>query len=161
LASISRMDIARFYLRRPARMWRRARGFLPIAFSLRPEWCGNFEREAGFGPGAKSHSFAVWSAFHEQILSRAGRAILILLLASPLAAIVLWIRLPGHRFQIECCALLAMGCLLSFAVAAFGDAWDNVKHCYLFNLQLDACLILCLSMAAGSVSKSFTRGTAV
>jgi hypothetical protein len=136
-------------------MWRRAKTFIPTAVSLRPEWCGNFERSAGFGPGAKTTSFTIWSAFHERVLLHLGDLILISLIAFPLAAMVLWMRRPERRVQIELCALLTMSCLLSFAVAAYGDAWDNVKHCFLFNLQLDACLITAVCIVARNITRKF------
>jgi hypothetical protein len=148
--------VAGFYLRHPLRMWRRAKAFLPIAFSLRPEWSGNFERAAGYPPGARSHAFALWSGFHERFLAPAGKSILILLMAAPLAAIMAWRRVPAHRLQIEFCGLLTIGCLAAFAVAAFGDAWDNVKHCFLFNLQLDACLIITVCFLARTTGRMTT-----
>jgi hypothetical protein len=80
--------------------------------------------------------------FHEHVLRRIGRPILILLFISPAIAAIVWIRLPGWR-DIELLALLSAGCLTGFLTAALGDAWDNVKHLFLFNLMLDACLIFC------------------
>lgn len=130
-----------FYLHHPARMLRRARVFLPLAFSLRPEWCGNFELSAHRGHGAKATSFTLWSSFHERVLEPVGPAILLLLALAPLLAIALWFALPPRRLQIEFAGVLVIGALLAFGVAAYGDAWDNVKHCFLFNLELDACLI--------------------
>ena len=135
--------IVHFYFQHPARIWRHARILLPIAFSLRPEWCGNFERSAGRGPGARSAAFTLWSGFHEHVLRRIGRPILILLFISPAIAAIAWIRFPGWRRGIELLALLSAGCLTAFLTAALGDAWDNVKHLFLFNLMLDACLIFC------------------
>jgi hypothetical protein len=134
--------IAEFYFRHPARIWRHARNLLPIAFSLRPEWCGNFERIAGRVPGARSSAFTLWSGFHERVLRGIGRPILILLFISPAIAAIAWIRSPERRRQIELFALLCTGCLTAFLTAILGDAWDNVKHLFLFNLMLDACLIL-------------------
>jgi hypothetical protein len=156
LGRIARTGIAAFYLRHPSRMWRRAKAFLPVAFSLRPEWCGNFEQAAGYPPGAKTHAFALWSGFHERFLAPVGKPILILLMAAPFAAIIVWKRTPSWRLQIELCAILILGCLAAFAVAAFGDAWDNVKHCFLFNLQLDAVLIATLCLLAGTAQRAVT-----
>ena len=141
-SKITHAAIGRFYLQHPARIWRHAKTLLPIAFSLRPEWCGNFERTAGRAPGARSTAFTLWSDFHGQVLRRIGKAILILLLLSPAFAATAWICFPEHRRPIELLALLSVGCLTAFLVAALGDAWDNVKHLFLFNLMLDACLIL-------------------
>jgi hypothetical protein len=139
---ITHAAIVRFYLQHPARIWRHAKTLLPIAFSLRPEWCGNFERTAGRPPGARSAAFTLWSGFHEQVLRRIGKLILILLCLSPAIAATAWIRFPARRRHIELFALLSICCLTAFLVAALGDAWDNVKHLFLFNLMLDACLIL-------------------
>ncbi len=150
---INHVAIARFYLRHPARIWRHARNLLPIAFSLRPEWCGNFERIAGRVPGARSSAFTLWSAFHERVLRRIGRPILILLFISPAIAAIAWIRSPERRRQIELFALLCTGCLTAFLTAALGDAWDNVKHLFLFNLMLDTCLIFVAASAISGKSK--------
>jgi hypothetical protein len=138
---INHAAIVRFYFQHPARIWRHAKTLLPIAFSLRPEWCGNFERTAGRSPGARATSFAWWSNFREQALRRIGKPILILLFISPALAATAWILLPEQRHPIELLALLSLGCITAFFVAALGDAWDNVKHLFLFNLMLDACLI--------------------
>lgn len=146
LQQIRLLDITEYYVRNPAHLWRRLKSLARVGYSLRPEWCGNYERSAGYPPGARSNSFALWSTFHERILGRFGSLILISLAAFPIAAIFLWARLPSRRLQIELSALLAISALFSFAVAAFGDAWDNVKHCFLFNLQLDACLIMTVSL---------------
>jgi len=156
LARIGRTGTTAFYLRSPARMWRRAKAFLPVAFSLRPEWCGNFEQAAGYPPGARSSAFALWSGFHERFLGPIGKPILILLMAAPLGAIIAWKRLPLRRLPIELGALLILGCLAAFGVAAFGDAWDNVKHCFLFNLQLDVCLIATVCFFARTDERAVT-----
>jgi hypothetical protein len=150
---ITHTSIAQFYLEHPARIWRHAKVLLPIAFSLRPEWCGNFERSAGRPPGARSSAFTLWSGFHEQVLRRMGRAILILLLVSPALAAAGWILLPARRRPIELFALLSLGCLTAFLVAALGDAWDNVKHLFLFNLMLDAGLIFGAGFVISLASK--------
>jgi hypothetical protein len=42
---------------------------------------------------------------------------------------------------------LPVCCVISFLSAAFGDAWENTKHQFQFNLLLDACLIFALAVA--------------
>ncbi len=69
-----------------------------------------------------------------------------------------WPRSPGSMFRkrrqsIEMLALLAIGCLTAFLVAALGDAWDNVKHLFLFNLLLDAYLIFATGLITSGKSK--------
>jgi hypothetical protein len=152
---ITHLAIGTFYLRHPARIWRHAKILLPIAFSLRPEWCGNFERTAGRAPGARSTAFTLWSSFHEQVLRRIGGPILILLFFSPAIAAAAWLYFPGRRRPIELLALLAICCVTAFLVAALGDAWDNVKHLFLFNLMLDACLIF----GAGFITSGKSKGS--
>jgi hypothetical protein len=150
---ITHAAIARFYLQHPARIWRHAKILLPIAFSLRPEWCGNFERTAGRPPGARSTAFTLWSGLHEHVLRRIGKLILILLCLSPAIALLAWVRIPEQRHHIELLALLSISCLTAFLVAALGDAWDNVKHLFLFNLMLDACLIFAIGFIISPKSK--------
>jgi hypothetical protein len=145
--------IARFYLRHPARIWRRAKRILPVAFSLRPEWCGNFERSAGKPAGARSYSFDVWSGFHEHWLGPIGKAILLLLMASPFVCIAAWVRFAKRRRVIEMFGLLGLACLIAFTVAITGDAWDNVKHLFLFNLLLDTWLVAGIAFVFQSTRK--------
>jgi hypothetical protein len=136
--NVTGATVARFYLQHPTRIWRRAKALLPVAFSLRPEWCGNFEQSAGRPEGAKTTSVTLWSQFHEQLLAPAGRVILIALAALPLIAFR-----RGLPFKFF--GALAACTLIAFLTAACGDAWDNAKHMFLFNLLLDACLILGVS----------------
>jgi hypothetical protein len=150
---ITHRAIALFYLQHPTRIWRHAKTLLPIAFSLRPEWCGNFQRTAGRPPGARSTAFTLWSGFHEHVLRRIGKLILILLCFSPAVAAAAWILFPSRRRPIELFALLSICCLTAFLVAALGDAWDNVKHLFLFNLMLDASLIIGAGFIISSASK--------
>ncbi len=144
---ITSATIGRFYLVHPARIWKRAKTVLPVAFSLRPEFCGNFDRSAGRPPDARSAAFSLWSGFHARFLARFGKWILILLLLAPIGSVAIWIRFPGQRLCIEFCAALCACCLISFLVPLLGDAWDNVKHLFLFNLLLDSIFAAALATA--------------
>ena len=146
---VTSATIAGFFLTHPLRVWRHIRKVLPQAFSLRPSY-GNFERSAGRPPGAHSTSFSLWSWFHERCLRRIGTVILILLPISLGIGALAWLRArdPVRRRCLECLALLITCCLAAFGVAVFGDAWDNIKHLFLFNLLLDACLIAALGIIA-------------
>jgi len=138
---VTPMTVARFYLLRPSSMWRHAKRMLPSVFLLRPEWCGNYERSAGFRPGARSYRFSLWSAVHERVLSRVGKGILVLLMMAPLVLVVAWIRFPEQRLRLEFAVVLVLAALMALAVAVYGEAWDNVKHMFLFNLLIDAGMI--------------------
>jgi hypothetical protein len=152
--TITHGSIARFYLQRPGRIWRHAKRVLPVAFSLRPDTCGNFERSVGFPPGAKSQTFDAWSGFHEHGLEACGKLILIAILLCPLVCIGAWLRAPrDSKRWIEFFGLLGIGCLLSFGIAICGDAWDNVKHLFLFNLLLDTWMVAGVAIMFQSVRK--------
>ncbi len=130
-----------FYITRPARLWRHIKTMLPISTSLRPEWSGNFEPSAGRAAGARSSAFSLWSSVHERALVR---VIKFLLLALPIPALAaVWWRVRSHRpsLWMDFAGLLGLCCLAAFLTAIFGDAWDNVRHLYLFNLLLDAGLL--------------------
>src|ERR1039458_316562 len=68
LKRVNTFTVMRFYLLRPARMWRRLHGLLPNITFLRRDWYGNFEPSAGLPPAAQSREFTLWSGFHEHIL---------------------------------------------------------------------------------------------
>jgi hypothetical protein len=139
--TITPASVLRFYALRPARVWRHAKRILPVAFSLRPEW-GDLERSAGLPPYAKSKAFSLWSAFHEHGLAACGKFVLFALLICPVVCAVAWSRAAREaRRSIELFGLLGICCLLSFVIAICGDAWDNVKHLFLFNLLLDTWMV--------------------
>jgi hypothetical protein len=157
--AVTFISIYRFYLTRPARFWRHIKSILPRTMWLRPEWCGNFELDAGFAPGARSTSFSLWSRFHEQVLSPLSKLILFALAGSLIAAVPGWLHVTGPaKRRLEILVFLTACCLISFLVAAFGDAWDTVKHLLLFNFLFDAWLflaasLLCAVVRAGSIHR--------
>jgi len=99
---------------------------------------------AGKLPGARSEAIAFWSHFHSRYLARIGGLLLLSLSVLILVclALISTIEREGQRRRwIELFLFMVVCCLMSFVVAAFADAWDNVKHQFLFNLLLDSCLI--------------------
>ena len=143
-ANVSPFSLMEFYLRRPARMWRHLQARLPTALSLRPEFCGNFDRSAGRPPGARSNAVALWSSFHERCLSPIALLLLGALVLVPVGGVAFVLShgtTASARRWVELGILLATCCSTAFFVAAFGDAYDNVKHQFLFNLLLDTCLV--------------------
>ena len=142
--NVSSFSLMEFYLRRPARLWRHLQTRLPTAFSLRPEFCGNFDRSAGRPKGARSNAIALWSRFHEHCLSPIALLLLSALVLFPAGGIVFVLRhdsTASDRRWVELGILLAACGSTAFFVSAFGDAYDNVKHQFLFNLLLDTCLV--------------------
>jgi hypothetical protein len=141
MRGVSTFSVVRFYVSRPARLWRRLQQRLPMITRLR-YWYGNFEPSAGFPPATLSRAFNLWSGFHERVLPVFNKWIVFALTGWPLLAAWRWVREPDtlRRRRIELLTLLPICCLAALFSAVFGDAFDLVKHLYLFNLLLDTCL---------------------
>jgi len=138
--------VFRFYITRPARMWRRIQRELPVAILVRPP-LGNFDRSSGSTPGSISSAFSLLSDFHERVLVRAARILFLLL---PVPAVVAFIRriyTGTSRLADECLGLLGLCCMTSFLAITFSSPWETVKHMLIFNFLLDASL-LCIGAFA-------------
>ncbi len=148
LARVNTFTVLRFYLLRPARMWRRMHSLLPQITFLRRDWYGNFEPSSGRPPAAQARAFALWSDFHERILPQVNKWIVFALMAAPFFAAWRWLRVRNSlaRRRIALLALLPLCCLAALFSAVYGDAFDVIKHMYLFNLLLDTCLIYAASV---------------
>ncbi len=138
----SPIKLATFYLVRPKRLWRHCKLIFPKAFSLRPEFCGNYEASAGRPPGALSSSFSFWSSIHQRVLANNGKFIFLALLFLVVPICHFW-RSSGEVATNACEAII---CLISLTVTAFltaaFDSWDITKHFLQFNLLLDTVLAL-------------------
>lgn len=147
--------VLRFYIARPARMWRRIRRELPVAILLRPP-LGNFDRSSGLTPGSMSSAFTLWSEFHEHVLVRAARILFLLL---PVPVVVVLIRRIYARTSLaeECFALLALCCMTSFLAVSFSSPWETIKHMLIFNVLLDANLICAGGFAWVGIRKCTER----
>ena len=156
LGRVNTFAVLRFYLLRPARMWRRLHTALAKAASLRLSGYGNFEPSAGLPPKTLSNAFTVWRNFHEYVLAPMGKWIFFALAAWPLFAAWRWfrVRLPLHRRRIELTALLPVCALAALCSAVFGDAFDAVKHMYLFNLLLDTSILYAVGLAGELLGQS-------
>jgi hypothetical protein len=148
LQRVNTFTVLRFYLLRPARMWRRLHRLLPTITYLRWHGYGNFEPSAGLPPSAQSRAFTLWSGFHEHVLPPVNQWIVFALAGWPLLAAGRWLR--GRdivlRRRLELIALLPVCCLAALFSAVYGDAFDAIKHMYLFNLLLDTCMLYAASV---------------
>ena len=164
LKRVNTFTVLRFYLVRPARMWRRLHGLLPQITFLRWHGYGNFEPSAGLPPSAQSRAFALWSGFHENILPHLNKWMVFALAGWPLFAVWRWVRERDavRRIRLEMSALLPVCCLAALFSAVYGDAFDVIKHMYLFNLMLDTCMLYVASAGwrwvADARRRNFTAG---
>ena len=143
LQRVNTFTVLRFYLARPARMWRRLHALLPQITFLRWHGYGNFEPSAGLPPSAQSRAFNLWSGFHEHVLPLVNKWLVFALAGWPLGAVWRWVRVRdiARRRRIELLTLLPVCCLAALFSAVYGDAFDVIKHMYLFNLLLDTCML--------------------
>ena len=159
LARVNTFTVLRFYLMRPARMWRRLHALLPQITFLRRNWYGNFEPSAGLPPAAQSRAFTLWSGLHEHVLPRVNKWIVFALMGWPPAIAWQWARTRDalRRRRLELLVLLPLCCLAALFSAVYGDAFDVIKHMYLFNLLLDTCMICSVWMAWNWAAKRWRR----
>jgi hypothetical protein len=143
LKRVNTFTVLRFFLMRPARMWRRLHALLPKITLFRRDWYGNFEPSAGVPKLAESQAFTVWSGFHEHVLAAMSKWVVFAVAGWPLFAAWRWIRGQDNirRRRLELLTILPLSCLAALFSAVYGDAFDVVKHMYLFNLLLDTCLL--------------------
>ncbi len=147
--------IMRFYLARPARMWRRIRRELQVAILLRPP-LGNFDRSSGQAAGSMSGAFTLWSDFHEHVLARVVKILFLLLPVPAVVAIVRRVYTGTNRLAEECFGLLTLRCMTSFLAVTFSSPWETIKHMLIFNVLLDASMI-CAGVFAWSAIRNTYR----
>jgi len=160
LEKVTPITVVRFYLHRPRRLMKHMKLVLASALSLRPDFCGNFEKSAGKPPGAKSNSFSLWSYIHERWLSALGVYLIGSLVLVPMVGILILIgKHKNLHASVRCWSelgiCLSACCAVAFFSAAFGDAWENIKHQFQFNLLLDTCLVFGLAALITAAARSF------
>jgi hypothetical protein len=143
---VNLLTVDRFFLTHPTRLWRHIRANLSIAMFLRPP-LGNFDSSL---PNTKSKAFALWSSVHEAVLSKVARLLFLLLLIPPVTFVCMRLRGRTSLLKLEFLALQSSCCLLAFLTASFGDGWETIKHMFLFNVLIDACLFC--AAAAGWIT---------
>ncbi len=110
-------------------------------YAVRPQSLGNYEKSAGFSPGAKSYFFAAHSTIKQNIAPRTAGFLLIWLLV---VVAVNW-KNPGKLMVLLCAILIGLSQILVSIIGA-GDA-DISKHLFLYNVAFD--LINYLLITAG------------
>jgi hypothetical protein len=143
-------QIAWFILKHP---WRSAaivyRTLHFEAAKRRPD-LGNYERQYGLPPGAKTTSFGWWSTLRSLPFRLAPWHILLWYLGLLAAGIWLAVRRRGDNAS----RLAALGTLLAgmglaeLAIGSMGDAGEVARHLLLFHIITDFTIVLALICAA-------------
>jgi len=138
-------SIARFYLHHP---WRAVtimyRDLHLWGMNRRPSGFGNYEKAAGFPPGAQTNAFGWWSILRS-VLFRVAPWHIVIWYAIFLAAAIWTLRLD---WQIALLAILMAGMgLMELAVSTLGDAGETDRHLFLFHVLTDFTMLLALVVA--------------
>jgi hypothetical protein len=149
---ITVFTVLRFYLMRPARIWRRIRRELPVAILVSPP-LGSLDRSSGLPPGSTSGAFSLVTDLHQRILIGGARLLFLLL---PVPAVIAFIRriyTGKRRLAEECFGLLGLCCITSFLGVTFSSPWETIKHMLVFNFLMDACLLCTGAFALTAMRK--------
>jgi hypothetical protein len=131
-ATTSYRKLGLFYLRHPGRAAHVLGIGLIAATYQRPLYIGNFDKAAGYPPGAKSFRFSAWSVIKQRIFAGYGWAYCLYSLA------LLAILIRRYPFSGLCFAWMVS---IALAVGALADAAETTRHLLIFNFLVDLSLI--------------------
>jgi hypothetical protein len=140
--------LLRFYLRRPARAAAELIRGAPAGLELRAEF-GNFEKSAGFRPGARSTAYSGWTRI--RLLGTGAAALLLAAFfgANALLAIAGRFPLPARA---SLATLVAMG-TLAFAICTLSSAHVELsRKLYVFHAITDLLIVIDLALAGRAVA---------
>jgi len=137
-----------FYATHPDRRYAQLRRCAERAFQLRVDYLGNFEKDAGLPPRAKSQAFALWSDLRLKLVPQSHRLLFIglffgAIFTGSLFEMVRTRRRGLHTLMPAFVALLAALALGQFLVVAFtAGVAALVKGLWLFNFLFDSLLVI-------------------
>jgi hypothetical protein len=133
--------LARFYLRRPARLYGLLTRCAKRAFDTRVDYLGYYEVSSG-RPGY-SKPFAPWSVLRETLVPRSVPFVGLFLASGAVAFPLLRGRTRGRRVAAVYTLLVAVAAVqLAVAILLGGGEPDVGKHLFLFNVAFDLALVL-------------------
>jgi hypothetical protein len=157
---ISTGKLAVFYMKHPVDTWRTLK--TSLAFAGNERSMGNFDESLGYGKGAQSQAFGIWSGFKHKMLAMKGARVFFTSLAVlALLIALLWIR----RGELADGALAGGITLLAMAtvemgVSSLADAMDVERHHLIFFAIIDMSLIAIIWLLfTGGRMKSGGRAT--
>ena len=156
---VTHARIARFYLEHPSRLAVLAREGSKRAFLLRPR-LGNFTRESGAAPDARSQAFAVWSRAKAALGPSGPWLLPIFWIANFAGALAAWgsSRDPGRRALAIAMAMLAALAAAEFFVCLLAEGVRSLnRHLHSFNAMTDLALAADLACLAWLLSRAEAR----
>lgn|GEM_PF-985411 len=140
---VSYLQILRFYLNHPRRLWGVIDRCSKSALLVRPE-SGNFEKRSGFPRFTQSQTFNLWHRVHVDVLPSSGAGLGFILSGWLAAAVYLHWKSQSQRERLHIewfVTLLAMAAVQMLVVAVcHGGFVDTSRHLFLFAMLFDVCL---------------------
>ncbi len=154
--------IGLFYLRHPGRFLGISERCARQTFAWRDPQLGNFTKDAGHPPGARSREFAGWSDLEGMALPK-SLGFLVPFFGLFLAGCAWQVRKHGLRGPAGAtaafCAVIAVTAILEFMICVFAEGTkDIIKHLHLFQVLFDACLVAGLAWGADRIGKALPWG---
>ncbi|HET9793081.1 MAG TPA: hypothetical protein VFS34_01370 [Thermoanaerobaculia bacterium] len=143
----------RFYLKRPARAAAALRRWAPAGLELRADF-GNFEKSAGFRPGARSSAYSAWTKF--RLFGRRHAAFVLALVFGANIVLAAFGRLPPPT-RISVAALLVTG-VLAYAICTLSSSpLDMSRKLYVFHAITDLMIAVDVGCVAWATSKRLDK----
>jgi len=137
--------IVTFYLRHPDRLWVLIRKGAESTSLMRfPGYLGNFEKSAGYEPGAQTRIFSFWSDFKERFFPKSLFFLLISCVLYPTSLFFIRVTLRSTRGKLflDWLLLLTLMFVCQFLTSILaGGEQDLVKHLFLFNTLIDLSIL--------------------
>jgi hypothetical protein len=131
------------------------------AFTLRPDYLGNFEFSKHRRPYAQSHSLAWWTWLEGRIPGSVPSVALAIVLPLAIAGAGIWKGDRRLRAVAGVILLLVSMAALEFLIVVLGEGeYELIKHLFEFHVLLDAALLLAAVLTAGLVAPLRKRGSA-
>ncbi|HET7453454.1 MAG TPA: hypothetical protein VFL12_11970, partial [Thermoanaerobaculia bacterium] len=130
---LSYRSLLRLYERRPARAAAELVRKAPAGLELRADF-GNFEKEAGFRPGARSAAYSAWTRF--RLLGRNRAALFLGLFFGANLLLAALLRIPASA-RVGLVALLATGALAYAVCTLASSPIDMSRKLYVFHAITD------------------------
>ena len=140
--------LLRLYLARPARAVAELRRGSPAGLELRADF-GNFEKSAGFRPGARSVAYSAWTTL--RLRGAVAAALVLALFFAANVVLAAFGRIPaGGRASLA--ALVAMGVLAYVVCTLFSAHIDLSRKLYVFHAVTDLLIVVDIGLAGRAIA---------
>lgn len=134
-----------FYLSHPGRLLAKLDLAAHNAYTIRPAYLGNYEKNVGVPRGTQSKTFSIWSTVKNQLFPKSIWFLAAFFGLNTIISFVLCFRSQSYdnREITDLIILLTAMALAQFATGVIGDGdYELAKHLFLFNVLFDIILIV-------------------